>query len=158
MGVNRKVNPELTLVVPRNVKPDLSKRIRNEHVMKPNCCALQKTLFITDAFGGSSFTGAVYAFDYVTGASLGQVAAPPEGFLEVQGACSDTSGNVYFANTEESTVDEYTHNGSFVQAIADPGNYPVGCAYDKKTGDLAILEHHRHERRPGQRLDLPAAA
>ncbi len=134
MGANHKMSGLNTLVVPRSVKPNLSKKIRNEHVVKPNCCALQKTVFVTDAFGGSSFTGAVYAFDYNTGASLGQVAAPPEGFFEPQGACSDTSGNVYFANTESSTVDEYTHNASFVQALSDPGQFPVGCAFDKSTG------------------------
>lgn len=139
MGANHKVSQQMTLVVPHNIKPDLSRKIRNEHVMKPNCCALQKTVFITDALGGSSFAGAVYAFDYVTGASLGQLAQPPEGFLEPQGACSDTSGNVYIANTEESTVDEYSHSGTFITAISDPGQFPVGCAYDKSSGNLAIL-------------------
>ncbi len=138
LGTNHTVNPELTLIVPRSVKPDLSKKIRSERVMKPNCCALQKTLFLTDAFGGSSFTGAVYAFDYVTGAFLGQVAAPPEGFLEVQGACSDNNGNVYFANTDSSTIDEYTHSGAFVTALSDPGEFPVGCSYDRSSGVLAV--------------------
>ena len=138
MGANHKVSASETLITPRNVKPNLSRKVTNEKLMKPNCCALQKTLFVTDAFGGSSFTGAVYAFDYNTGASLGQVAAPPEGFLEVQGACADTSGNVYFANTEMSTIDEYNHSGTFVTALSDPGQFPAGCAYDKASGNLAV--------------------
>ena len=138
MGANHKVSPEETLIVPRGVKPNLDRKIQNEHMVKPNCCALQKTLFVTDAFGGSSFTGAVYAFDYVKGTSLGQVAAPPEGFLEVQGGCSDNNGNVYFANTEMSTIDEYNHSGTFITSIADPGQFPVGCSYDKSTGVLAV--------------------
>jgi len=139
MGANHKVNLSETLLVPRSVKANLSRKIQNEHTVKPNCCALQKTLFVTDAFGGSSFTGAVYMFDYNTGASLGQLAAPPEGFNEPQGACSDTSGNIYFGNTGMSTVDEYNHSGSYISTLSDPGQFPVGCAFDKTTGHLAVL-------------------
>jgi hypothetical protein len=138
VGANHKVDLSDTLVVPRSVRANLHRQIKNEHIVKPNCCALQKTLFVSDAFGGSSFTGAIYMFDYVTGASLGQVSAPPEGFSEVQGGCADNNGNVYFANTGLSTVDEYTHSGTYVLTINDSGQYPVGCSYDKKSGDLAI--------------------
>jgi len=138
MGSNHKVNLSETLVVPRSVHANLHRVIKNERIVKPNCCALQKTLFVSDAFGGSLFTGAIYMFDYVTGASLGQVAAPPEGFSEVQGGCADASGNVYFANTALSTVDEYNHSGTYVATISDPGQYPVGCSYDRSSGDLAI--------------------
>ena len=137
MGSNHKVNYD-TLLTPRSVRPNLQRHIKDEKLVKPNCCALQKTLFVSDAFGGSSLTGAIYMFDYVTGASLGQVAAPPEGFLEVQGGCADTSGNVYFSNTSLSDIDEYNHSGTYVSTISDPGQYPVGCSYNKKTGDLAI--------------------
>jgi hypothetical protein len=138
MGANHKVDLSETLITPRSVKPNLSKKVTNERVMKPNCCALQKTLFVTDAEGGSSFTGAVYAFDYVTGASLGSVAAPPEGWFEPQGACSDNNGNVYIANTAMSTIDEYNHSGTFITALSDSGQFPVGCAFDKASGNLAV--------------------
>ena len=138
MGANRRIDLAETLVTPRSVKPNLERKIRNAKIVKPNCCALQKTLFLTDAFGGSSFTGAAYMFDYNTAEYLGQVAAPPEGFLEVQGSCSDDNGNVYFVNTGESTIDEYTHGGSFVMAIRDTGQFAVDCAYDKASGDLAV--------------------
>jgi hypothetical protein len=137
MGGNHKVDLSQTLLTPRSVKPQFHK-VPSTKVIKPGCCALQKTVFVTDAFGGSSFTGAVYAFDYVTGAALGSLAAPPEGWFEVQGACSDNAGNAYFANTAMSTVDEYTHSGTYVQTIADPGQYPVGCSFDRSTGTLAI--------------------
>src|SRR5215469_4779527 len=100
----------------------------------PNCCARQKTLFVVDAFGGSKSQGAVYMFDYETAKYLGQIAPPPEGWNEVQGACSDVRGNVYFANTNSSTVDEYAHAGTYLQTIADPGEYPVACSYDPANG------------------------
>ena len=106
--------------------------------LPPNCCARRKALFVTDAFGGSQSTGTVYAFDYDSGALLGQLSPPPEGWSEVQGACVDKHGDVYFANTAMSTVDEYSHGGTFIAAIADSGQYPVGCAYDATTGNFAV--------------------
>ena len=42
MGANHKVSPAETLIVPRNVKPNLSTESQNEKLMKPNCCALTK--------------------------------------------------------------------------------------------------------------------
>ncbi len=136
MGGNHKVGLS-TLVTPPRVKPNFH-NVPFVHQVKPNCCARQKTLFITDAFGGTAETGAVYMFDYKTGASLGTLAQPPETFLEPQGACTDKSGNVYIVNTEESTVNEYDHSGTFITALADPGQFPVGCASDRSTGNLAV--------------------
>jgi hypothetical protein len=103
-----------------------------------DCCARIKTLFVTDAFGGSSFTGAAYMFDLKSGRALGQVAAPPEGFSEVQGACADNNGNVYVANTGQSTVDEYSHSGAYLATLGDPGQFPVTCSYDRASGNLAV--------------------
>lgn len=127
-----------TLVVPPGVRPNLQRVVENAPAVKPSCCALQKTVFISDAFGGSLFTGAIYMFDYVKGTFFGQVAAPPEGFSEVQGGCADNNGNVYFANTALSTIDEYSHGGTYVATLTDPGEYPVGCSYDPSTGTLAV--------------------
>lgn len=137
-GRSRAVDLSQTLVVPRSVQPNFRRRVGDERIVQPNCCALQKTLFISDSFGGSSFTGALYMFDYVKGTALGQVAAPPEGFTEVQGGCSDDNGNVYFANTGMSTVDEFNHSGTYVATLQDPGQFPVGCSYDRSSGDLAV--------------------
>ena len=131
------VNPA-TLVTAPGIRPNFARQGIAGPLIRPHCCARQKTLFVSDAFGGSSFTGTVYMFDYVSGKSLGQVAQPPEGFLEVQGGCSDNGGNVYFANTSLSTIDEYAHDGSYVATIQDSGQYPVGCAYDRTTDDLAV--------------------
>jgi hypothetical protein len=138
LGGSRKVDLSMTLVTPKGVRPNLQRNIKNVAHLKPNCCALQKTLSVTDAFGGSSFTGAVYLFDYNTGAASGSLAPPPETFFEVQGACSDKNGNFYFANTAMSTIDEYTHSGTYVATLLDPGQYPVGCSYDRTTGNLAV--------------------
>jgi len=107
-------------------------------MVKPNCCAYAKTSFITDADGGPSYTGAAYMFDFKTGDLLGQLAAPPESFFEPQGACSDKSGNVWIANTAELTIDQYSHDGTYIQTLSDPGGFPAGCAVNKKNGDLLV--------------------
>ncbi len=138
MGGNHKVDLSMTLVTPKSVKPNLSRKVKDMARVKPNCCGLQKTLLVSDAVGGSSFTGAVYLFDYNTGAAMGSLAPPPSGWLEPQGACTDKSGNFFVANTAVSTVEEYNHSGTYVSTIADPGQFPVGCAFDRSTGNLAI--------------------
>ncbi|MGA8533973.1 MAG: hypothetical protein WB615_07680 [Candidatus Tumulicola sp.] len=138
MAGNHKVDLSLTLVTPRGVRPNLQREIKNAKQIEPNCCALQKTLIVTDSFGGSTFSGAVYAFDYNTAAALGALPAPPEGFFEPQGACSDNAGDFYIANTAASTIDEYSHSGTYIATISDEGQYPVGCSFDRSSGKLAV--------------------
>lgn len=111
---------------------------RTMHPIEPNCCAYAKTLFVTETFGGSTGNGHVQLFTYPNGAYVGQLPAPPEGWSQPQGECVDSRGNVYIANTSVSTVDEYSHDGTFVQAFADAGQYPVSCAFDRTTGNLAV--------------------
>ena len=79
----------------------------------------------------------MYSFDFQTAQSLGQLPQPPEGWLEVQGACVDAQGSAYFANTEESTVDKYAQS-VYRAKLSDPGQFPIGCSYDPKSGDLAV--------------------
>jgi len=99
--------------------------------------AHQKTLFVVGTFGRSN-RETVYAFDYETGKNLGQLAPPPEGWNGPEGACVDSGGNVYFTNTNASTIDEFAHGGTYVATISDPGQYPVACSYDATNGDLAV--------------------
>lgn len=134
---NSKADLSLTRVTPFSVKPNFHK-VPNVKVIEPNCCALTKTLFVTDGYGGPSFLGSVFVFSFPAGALLGTLPAPPEGWSGPQGACLDQNGNVYFANTEMSTIDEYSHNGVFIQALSDHGQFPVGCAFDRSTGNLAV--------------------
>ncbi len=71
------------LITPPDVRPRLHK-VTHVNVIKPNCCALTKTLFVTDpgalADDTSGYTGEVYAFDYLAGNLLGTLPAPPEGW------------------------------------------------------------------------------
>jgi hypothetical protein len=110
-------------------KSDLSK----SHPLHGKIDSRTKTFWISDA--GDNV---VQVFSYPVGAYMGELSAPPEGFSEPQGMCSDKNGNVFVANTENSKVDEYAGNGTFMQALSDPGEYPSGCAVDPSSGTLAV--------------------
>ncbi len=61
------------------------------------------------------------------------------GFTEPQGACADTSGNVFITNTGGFNILEYKGGAtSPSQTLSDPDGYPVGCSFDPKSGNLAV--------------------
>ncbi|MGA8100053.1 MAG: hypothetical protein WB810_15465 [Candidatus Cybelea sp.] len=60
------------------------------------------------------------------------------GFSEPQGMCSDTKGNVFVDNTGTTQVLEISRTGSIVNTFTDSVGYPVGCAIDPATGNLAV--------------------
>ncbi len=110
-------------------KSDLSK----SHPLHGKIDARTKTFWISD-----SGDNVVQVFSYPSGTYMGALSAPPEGFSEPQGMCSDKNGNVFIANTENSKIDEYAANGTYMQSLSDPGEYPAGCAVDPKSGTLAV--------------------
>jgi hypothetical protein len=110
-------------------KSDLSK----SHPLHGKIDSRTKTFWISD-----SGDNVVQVYSYPSGSYMGALAAPPEGFSEPQGMCSDKNGNVFIANTENSKIDEYAPSGTFTQALSDPGEFPAGCAVDPKSGTLAV--------------------
>lgn len=62
------------------------------------------------------------------------------GFSEPQGMCSDNDGNVYIANTNATQVLKYSRTGTLLATYSDAYGYPVGCAVDPATGDLAVTD------------------
>jgi hypothetical protein len=69
----------------------------------------------------------------------GKVLHTLTGFSEPEGMCSDGAGHFWIANTGDSNVLEYSTGGTLLNTLVDPNNYPVGCAYDPKTSDLAVM-------------------
>jgi len=106
---------------------------RKMHQLHGKIDARTKTFWISD-----SGDNQVVVFSYPSGTAMGALAPPPEGFSEPQGMCSDKNGNVFIANTENSKIDEYAPNGTFTQALSDPGEFPAGCAVDPVSGTLAV--------------------
>ncbi len=64
------------------------------------------------------------------------------GFSQPQGECSDSSGDVWITNTGyysgNHVIYEYSHDGTLLNTLTDPTGLPVGCAWDKTTGNLAV--------------------
>jgi hypothetical protein len=61
------------------------------------------------------------------------------GFEEPQGECADKSGNVYVTNTRASNIVVFAHGATQPsKTLSDPGEYPVGCAINPRTQDLAV--------------------
>jgi hypothetical protein len=92
--------------------------------------ALTKLLYVSDAG-----TDDVQIYTYPNGAPAGTLT----GFNEPQGECVDSAGDVFVTNTRASTIVEYAHGGTTpVATLADPGQFPVACAINSRTGDLAV--------------------
>lgn len=62
------------------------------------------------------------------------------GFSEPQGECADSSGNIYIANTNNKQALKYSRTGTLLATYNDSFGYPVGCAIDPTTGDLALTD------------------
>ncbi|MFZ0682866.1 MAG: hypothetical protein WA428_04790 [Candidatus Cybelea sp.] len=88
-------------------------------------------LFVSD-----SGTASVYIYSLSTLQLLSTIT----GLDQPQGECSNTHGDVWITDTNAAEVYEVTHHGQLENELAVPDGYPVGCAWDKKTGTLAVME------------------
>lgn len=87
-------------------------------------------LYVSDTESGD-----VYVFDYPKGTRAGTLT----GLTDPGGECVDAKGNVFVTNTGGSTVIEYARGASKPSTrLKDPGYFPIGCAIDPKTGNLAV--------------------
>lgn len=102
---------------------------------RPNPCCV-RTVFISD-----TGTNQVQLFDFRGGTYVGPLPQPPETFNSPEGECVDAINpqNVFIANEGMSTIDEYTHGGTFVMSLADTGEYPTSCAYRQISSTSALL-------------------
>jgi hypothetical protein len=90
----------------------------------------QELLYVSDL---GAYAVYVYTFP-----SLSRV-AKLTGFNEPQGECVDSSGNVWITNSGTSQIWEFAHGGTKpIVQLHDPLGYPVGCAIDPTTGNLAV--------------------
>jgi hypothetical protein len=100
----------------------------------------KETLFVVDYYGN-----AVDMLAYPSGKLLGVIT----GLNKPGSVCSDGAGNVWVVNTGSSTIEEYSHTGSHTATLADDGYEPISCAYDPKSGDLAVGNFTSEESGPG---------
>lgn len=60
------------------------------------------------------------------------------GYSQPQGMCSDNEGHVWVTNTGTKTILELSHRGVLLNTLNDSSGFPVGCAWDAITGNLAV--------------------
>ncbi|MFZ0573118.1 MAG: hypothetical protein WA304_09270 [Candidatus Cybelea sp.] len=62
------------------------------------------------------------------------------GLNKPQGECVDATGDVWVTDIGTAQIIEYAHGGtSPINMLADPSGYPVACAVDPSTGNLAVM-------------------
>jgi hypothetical protein len=89
-------------------------------------------LYVSDIY-----TEDVYVFSWPKGKLEGTLT----GFGEPEGECVDKADNLWIVDTTARDVLEYAHGGTNpIATLQDAYGYPVGCAIDKKTGNLAVTD------------------
>jgi hypothetical protein len=87
-------------------------------------------LYISDAESGD-----LYVYSYPAAKLQGTLT----GLTAPEGECVDKAGDVFVANSGQSEILEYAHGGTTpIRALSDSNYYPVGCAIDPMTGNLAV--------------------
>lgn len=123
---------------------------RHKSWVSPDTGRVRRLLFISDVV-----TNDVYIFIMPGLALKGTLT----GFNEPQGMCSDAVGNIWITNTGTYQILEYSHTGRLLNTLSDPGNYyPVGCAIDPATGNLAVANLEGPNGLAGDILVYPGAS
>ena len=127
--------PGLAGLVAPNVSPD-----HRKSWVSPDVKKAPRLLFISDIN-----TDDVYIFTMPAMKLQGTLT----GFDGPQGMCSDRSGNIWVNNTKSAVIQQYSRNGKLLKTIDDSGYYPIGCAVNKKNGDLAVTNIRTTSGEPG---------
>lgn len=87
-------------------------------------------LYVSDTVAGD-----VFVYSYPGGAPVLTLT----GLSDPAGECVDAAGNVFVTNTGASNILKYAHGGNGpISTLKDNGYFPVGCAIDPLTGNLAV--------------------
>ena len=86
-------------------------------------------LFVSDAGSGNIYLYAVPSLKLIT---------ILQGFTSPQGECADTKGDVWVADNRAAEIYQLSYSGRTMSQISDTTGYPVGCAWDSTTGNLAV--------------------
>lgn len=88
----------------------------------------------------------VYVFSYPAGKLIGALTVP--GTPEKE--CVDSKGDVWITDFPDSQIIEYKHGGTKpVSVLDDTNGFPVGCAVDPETGEVAVVNWTSHKYRAG---------
>jgi len=102
-----------------------------------SAAAAKPTIKITNAWVFISDPGSSQVFIYtLPRLKLIEIAT---GFKQPQGECSDDKGDVWVTDGEAKTISELEHSGKVVQRLSDTSGTPIGCAWDPRAGNLAVM-------------------
>jgi hypothetical protein len=71
------------------------------------------------------------------------------GFTQPQGECSDNKGDVWVTDGSGASIYKLLHSGKIVGKLSDTYGVPEGCAWDPKTGNLAVMNLLGTSSQPG---------
>jgi hypothetical protein len=103
-------------------------------------------LFVSDAY-----TEDVYMFAVPSLKLMGTIT----GFQQPQGECSDSKGDVWITDANAQKIYEVSHSGRLESTLSAGDGYPVGCAWDAKSGDLAVMNIFNVTGTPGEVMVFP---
>jgi hypothetical protein len=84
-------------------------------------------------------TGTVYVYDWATQKEVGS----QTGFEYPYGQCSDKMGDAFVTDFDAGTVTEFKYGQTTGTAVVTGlSAYPIGCAVNPKTGDLAVTQFY----------------
>lgn len=134
-GCSGPIPPMAAVPAPAQLPPGLVRTTHPDHsaswMLQVEAKKAQRLIYVAD-----DATSDVYVLSYPKGNLVGTLT----GFSEPGGLCVDKAGDVYVADYGASQIDEYAHGGTKrLRRIADTGYRPNGCAIDKGTGDLAVM-------------------
>jgi hypothetical protein len=89
-----------------------------------------QVLFVSDAS-----TLDVYMYELPSLKVVGTIT----GFSQPQGECSNSKGDVWVTDTNAQKIYELSHLGRLENTLSDSDGYPVGCAWDPKSGNVAVM-------------------
>lgn len=95
----------------------------------PKGAAKEPLLFVSDAT-----KAAVYIYQLTTLKVVGTVT----GLTQPQGECSDSKGDVWVTDTGAHATYELSHAGRLENTLS-AASYPVGCAWDSSSGNVAVM-------------------
>jgi len=96
--------------------------------ISPDAKRAPRLLFISD-YG----SGTVDIFTMPALVLKGQLT----GFSSPEGECTDSSGNIWIADTGGMQLELYSRTGTLLRTLPDAGEFPASCAMDKN-GNLAV--------------------
>jgi hypothetical protein len=107
-----------------------SHRDRRPSWISPEVKRTTQLLFVSDAG-----TGDVDMYKLPALKLVGTIT----GFAQPQGECAGNEGDVWITDTNARTIYEVSHEGRLESKLSDVYGYPDACAWDPKSGQLAVM-------------------